>query len=174
MRVAWLLLLVSCWTGTTAPPPVVEPPPAKSPLRLRVTLERTYCLGACPVYVVTVHGDGRIVWNGIDNVAVTGPMQARVDRATVERLSRLIDRARFFERDASGELQSGPVCSTINGMTTCSFATHICTDTSHAKLTISKNGRRHTVDNDHCDEKPGIDEIEDAVDALVQPWIGAR
>lgn len=168
------LLLASCWTGTAAPPPVAQPPVAKSPLRLRVTLERTYCLGACPVYSVTVHGDGRVIWNGVDNVAVTGAMQGLVGRPKLERLSRLIDSAQFFERDVRGELPSGPVCTTVNGMTTCSYSAHFCSDTSHAKLTITKNGRTHTVDNDHCDDNPGLDEIEDEVEALVGTWIGSR
>lgn len=174
MRLLLLLLLASCWTGTAAPPTIVESPPARPPLRLRVTLERTYCLGTCPVYAVTIYGDGRVAWNGIDNVAVVGRKQMRVERRDLERLSRLIDAAQFFERSSTGELQTGPVCTTVNGTVTCSYSAHICTDTSHAKLTVTKNGRTHTVDNDHCDEKPGIDEIEAEVDALVQSWIGVR
>jgi hypothetical protein len=174
MRAALLLLLAGCWTGTAAAPPIVESTAPKPPLRLRVTLERSYCLGTCPVYAVTVHGDGRVAWSGIANVAVTGPKQTRVERRDIERLARLVDSAQFFDRNANGELQTGPVCTTVNGMTTCSYSAHICTDTSHAKLTITKNGRTHTVDNDHCEDKPGIDEIEDQVDALVQEWIGPR
>lgn len=178
MRLAWLVVvafgLASCWTGTAAPPPNAEAPAPKLPLRLRATLERTYCLGACPVFVVTIHGDGRVVWNGIDNVAVTGPMERRASRSELERLSRLVDKAQFFDRDGKGELQTGPVCSTVNGVVTCSYSMHICTDTSHAKLTIMKNGRMHTVVNDHCDDKPGIDEIEEEIDALVGSWIGTR
>lgn len=101
MRVA-LLLLAGCWTGTAAPPPITETAPAKPPLRLRITLERTYCLGTCPVYTVTVYGDGRVAWNGMDNVAVVGPKQTRIERREVERLSRLVDRAHFFRaRSAS-------------------------------------------------------------------------
>ena len=37
-----------------------------------------------------------------------------------------------------------------------------------------KRGRTHMVDNDHCDEKPGIDEIEDEIEQLVRVWIDAN
>lgn len=175
MRAAWLLLVAGCWTGTTEPPPVAPAPGGQAaPLRLRVTLERTYCMGACPVYSVTVHGDGRLEYNGVDNVAVTGPKQARVSRAEVERISRLVDHAQFFDRNDTGELPAPAPCTTVNGMTTCSYSAHYCSDTSHAKLTVTKRGRTHTIDNDHCDEKPGLDDIEDEIEALVRTWIDAN
>jgi hypothetical protein len=175
MRAAWLLLVAGCWTGTTEPPPVAPAPVEKTaPLRLRVTLERTYCMGACPVYSVTVHGDGRLEYNGVDNVAVTGPRQSHVPRAEVERLSRLVDHAQFFDRNETGELPAPTPCTTVNGMTTCSYSAHYCSDTSHAKLTVTKRGRTHMIDNDHCDEKPGIDEIEAEIEELVRKWIDAN
>jgi hypothetical protein len=175
MRAAWLLLLAGCWTGTTEPPPVTPAPvAAAAPLRLRVTLERTYCMGACPVYSVTVHGDGRLEYNGVDNVAVTGPKQSHVSRAEVERLSRLVDRAQFFERNETGELPTPAPCTTVNGMTTCSYSAHYCSDTSHAKLTVTKRGRTHMIDNDHCDEKPAIDDLEAEIAELVRMWIDAN
>jgi hypothetical protein len=175
MRAVWLLVLAGCWTGTTEPPPVTPAPVvAAAPLRLRVTLERTYCMGACPVYSVTVHGDGRLEYNGVDNVAVTGPKQSHVSRAEVERLSRLVDRAQFFERNETGELPTPAPCTTVNGMTTCSYSAHYCSDTSHAKLTVTKRGRTHMIDNDHCDEKPAIDDLEAEIAELVRMWIDAN
>lgn len=172
MRAAWLLVVAGCWTGTTEPAPVTPAATIPTtPLRLRITLERTYCMGSCPVFSVTVHGDGRLDYNGVDNVAVVGPRESRVSRQELERLSRLVDHAQFFDRSETGDLQTGPVCSTTNGLTTCSYSAHYCSDTSHAKLTVTKHGRTHTIDNDHCDEKPGIDELESEIDQLVRTWI---
>lgn len=130
-------------------------------------------MGACPVFSVVVHGDGRLDYNGVDNVAVVGPKQSHVSRRELERLSRLIDHAQFFDRSESGELQTGPVCTTVNGMTTCSYSAHYCSDTAHAKLTVTKQGRTHMIDNDHCDDKPGLDDIEDELDQLVRTWVEA-
>lgn len=37
-----------------------------------ITLERTVCFGVCPDYVVTVHGDGTVEYEGRNFVAVKG------------------------------------------------------------------------------------------------------
>lgn len=129
-------------------------------------------MGTCPVFAMAVHGDGRLEYNGIENVAVTGQQQSRVSRGELERLSRMVDHAQFFERNESGELPAPPPCTTVNGMTTCSYSAHYCSDTSHAKLTVTKHGRTHTIDNDHCDDKPPIDDIEAELTQLVRTWVG--
>ena len=49
------LLLTACWTGSASPPPT---PAVES--RFEITLERTPCLGTCPVYRVSIDGDGRV------------------------------------------------------------------------------------------------------------------
>jgi len=171
MRAVWLLVLTACWTGSSPEPnepvPVIAPPADVRPVRMRVKLERTPCLGRCPVFTVVVHGDGRLEWTGIENVAVVGRREGpRVPRSALDRLARQIDSAQFFDRDQYGELQQGPVCTTTGGTTTCSYSAHFCSDTSHAKLTVTRSGRTHAIDNDHCDPKPGIDDIEDAIENL--------
>ena len=137
-------------------------------MRFRVTMERTACLGRCPIYKVTIHGNGRVDWEGVENVAAIGRLDGKsvVPRRDLERLARQIDDAKFFDRNEYGELETGPVCTTSGNTTTCSASMHFCSDTTHAKLTVSRNGRTHVIDNDHCDDKPGIDEIEETVDLL--------
>jgi hypothetical protein len=163
--------LAGCWTGSSTPAPAVpaNAAPAKTrPMRFRVTLERTPCLGRCPTYKVTIHGNGKVDWEGIENVAAVGRMDGKsvVPRKDLEKLARQIDDAKFFDRDDNGELDKGPLCTTNGSWTTCKYSSHFCSDTPHAKITVSRNGRTHSIDNDHCDEKPGIDEIEDAIDWL--------
>jgi len=137
-------------------------------MRFGITLERTPCLGNCPVYKVTIHGNGKVDWEGVENVAAMGRLDAKsvVPRSQLEKLARQVDDARFFERDDNGELEQQPACTTTGSTTTCSFSAHFCTDTTHAKITVSRNGRTKRIDNDHCDAMPGIDEIEDTVDQL--------
>jgi hypothetical protein len=162
--------LAGCWTGSTAPrdtpPTTVAVTPR--PLRFRVVLERSACLGNCPVYRVTIHGDGRVEWDGIENVAAIGRLDGRrqVSRPELDHLARMIDDAKFFDRNEYGELETQPVCTTVAGTTTCSYSAHFCSDTTHAKISVSRGARTHMIDNDHCDDKPGIDEIEAEIDHL--------
>ena len=164
--------LAGCWTGSSAPrvtPPAnAVPAEQQRPMRFRVTLERTQCLGSCPAYKVTIHGDGRVDWEGTANVVAMGRLDGKrqVSRAALEHLAHMIDDAKFFDRNEYGELETGPVCTTTNGTTTCSYSAHFCSDTTHAKLTVSRSGRTHVIDNDHCDDKPGINELEAEIDRM--------
>ncbi len=152
---AAVLVTGACWTGAEAP--VVEATsvpkrPAQEPLKLRVKLERTACFGLCPTYTVVVHGDGRVDWVGQSNVLAIGHRHGRVSRVDLVELSRRLDRARFFERNEYGELPQKPECTTTGSMTSCSFGTSVsvCSDTSHAVITVNRGMQMHSIDSDHC------------------------
>jgi hypothetical protein len=169
----------ACWTGADTPvtePAAIarraEPPPA----RLRVRLERTPCFGFCPTYTVVIHGDGRVDWAGRTNVHAIGHRRGRVSRDEIAELSRMLDRARFFERNEYGELPAQPECTTTGSTTSCSFGTSvsICSDTSHAIISVNRGMQTHTVDNDHCAEQPELEAVEDFIDRIANTgaWIG--
>lgn len=61
-----------------------------------VSLERTACFGRCPIYTVTVYGDGRTVFVGKRFVAATGERRARLSRSRVADLRAAVTRARVF------------------------------------------------------------------------------
>ena len=168
----------ACWTG--AETPVVEPSspaarPGVEPMQLRVKLERTVCFGSCPAYVVQIDGAGRVEWTGNASVAATGRRTGKVTRRELEELSRRIDRARFFERNELGDIPEKFDCVTTGNSTQCSFGASvtICSDTSHAIITVSRDGRVHKIDNDHCNESPELDQLEDYIDriARTEEWI---
>lgn len=173
------LLSGACWTGaepSAAEPTVTGKPAAqREPLRLRVKLERTGCLGTCPAYSVSIAGDGRVDWVGHANVAAVGRRQGRVTRAELEELVKRLDRARFFERNEYGALPAKQECTTVGNTTQCSFSASvsICTDTSHAIISASRGLRTHTIDNDHCTERPELDALEDYIDRIANTdaWI---
>jgi hypothetical protein len=173
------LLFGACWTGTDGVP-VESPPAAKAapgePLKLRVKLERTGCFGNCPAYSVLIDGSGKIEWIGHANVTAMGRREGHVSRFELDELSRRVDRARFFERDEYGELVRKPECQTVGSSTTCSFsaAVSICSDTSHAIISVVRGIRRHRIDNDHCNERPELDALEEYIDRIAntEEWIG--
>ena len=170
----------ACWTGAepdaVTPAVANKPAPVREPIRLRVKLERTACLGMCPAYSVTIAGDGRVDWIGHANVAAIGRRRGRVTRSDLEQLARYLDQASFFDRNEYGELPQKPECTTVAGTTSCTFsaAVSICSDTSHSVITASRGLRTHTIDNDHCSERPELEALEDYIDRIANtdPWIG--
>ena len=53
---------------------------------IEITLERGMCFGTCPVYSVSLYGNGTIVWRGEMYVAVTGNATDSIDPAKVKDL----------------------------------------------------------------------------------------
>lgn len=54
--------------------------------QVHITLERGKCFGACPVYRVDVHGDGRVVYEGKGHVDIRGIHATRIPTADVAKL----------------------------------------------------------------------------------------
>jgi hypothetical protein len=64
-----------------------------------ITLERQPCFGFCPVYTVSVGGDGQVAYNGIDFVDVTGAQTAAIDPAAVQALADEMIAAGYLEME---------------------------------------------------------------------------
>jgi hypothetical protein len=84
-----MLIAVLLGVLQAAPAAVAEP--------IRITLERTACFGTCPVYTVTIAGDGRVVYEGRQFVGVSGRRQWTIDPAVVQALVDEIGKSGFFE-----------------------------------------------------------------------------
>jgi hypothetical protein len=172
------LVCGACWTGSE--PPALETTVAtkhdeREPMKLRVKLERTGCFGNCPSYSVVIDGSGRVDWIGHANVFAMGRRQGSVSRFELDELSRRLDRARFFERDEYGELPQKLECQMIGSKKSCSFSTSvaICSDTSHAIIIAQRGIQKHKIDNDHCNDRPELDALEDYLDRIAntEAWI---
>jgi hypothetical protein len=57
-----------------------------------VTLERTACKGNCPVYSMTVHGDGTIEYEGFLNIPVKGKRIGTISKDSVASLLKAIEK----------------------------------------------------------------------------------
>ena len=62
-----------------------------------IGLQRTPCIGQCPSYELTIHGDGRVVYEGREGVARTGRIEARIDTTIVAGLVNRFLSVCFFE-----------------------------------------------------------------------------
>src|SRR5690349_3842388 len=106
-----LLLALSTRDEQGAPAAPVSPPESSAlqyqgqpvaPSQVKLTLERTMCFGECPGYLVEVHGDGRVVWTGKDNVEQRGVFLSRLEPVSVQLLlDRVGEMHDFFEHPVS-------------------------------------------------------------------------
>jgi hypothetical protein len=98
ITVLWLVLQVGgCARSERAPEApasaCTEPSsPREADGVRRLTLERTPCLGNCPVYRLVIHSNGRVDWTGERFVAVEGAAHRCVAPKQVAELWNEIDR----------------------------------------------------------------------------------
>ncbi|HET6764904.1 MAG TPA: DUF6438 domain-containing protein, partial [Longimicrobiaceae bacterium] len=130
-----------------------------------VSLERTPCHGTCPVYTVSLYGDGRVAWHGERFVPATGDSTARVSPAAVQAL---VARARglgFFAADSAYDYQT-PHCGAY------------ATDLPGTVIRVRADGRVHQVRHDYgCRGAPAsLRQLAAAIDSVagVARWRGAE
>jgi len=63
---------------------------------LVITLQRTACFGTCPVYKLTIRGDGSVTYEGRKYVRIVGTRQSTIDRAAVAKLVQEFADAGYF------------------------------------------------------------------------------
>jgi len=61
-----------------------------------ITLERTVCFGTCPAYKVTIQGDGTVIYNGYDFVAVEGERKYTIAVEDIRELIQMFYDFDFF------------------------------------------------------------------------------
>ena len=123
---------------------------------LEITLTRGVCFGACPDYSVTIHGDGRVDYDGRRFVAETGHRETRIQESAVRALFAKFMAAKFFSLNDKYHAQ--------------------VTDLPTYSLTLAYDGRTKTV-SDYGGRMMGmpdsVTELERAVDeaANSEQWL---
>lgn len=77
-------------------PPADRPFPKASAADTEISIEHTVCFGSCPIYTVTIAGDGRVTYDGGFHVAFAGRVEEQVDPAAVAALIEQFRAAQFF------------------------------------------------------------------------------
>jgi TonB family protein len=129
----------ACSPPNTAPP---ESPASEDDF---VVLARSGCYGPCPVYSVTVVGNGEITWDGKMFVEARGSKQSRIPP---ERARALIDLFR-----------------TADVWSLCRSYSQSITDSSAAEITISLGGQIKRVHDYAESSPPWFRDLQLAVDA---------
>jgi len=129
--------------------------------RVVIQFDRSGCYGNCPSYMVTVYGDGRLEYEGKDNVKQKGTAQAHIATADVRALLSNFEKASF--------------------LTLSSFARESCTCTVYTDMPtvvtrLEANGISHRVEHYYgCRCAPeALWDLEAAIDkiARTEQWTG--
>ena len=168
LRIALGLLLVlvivvvasGCGGGnrqeTVTPPPT---PTTNNLTDLVITLERTACFGACPVYQLIVYGDGTVVYEGTEFVRVIGIRTTVISQEKVRQLVSEFEGINYFALSDS-------------------YEDYMATDLPFAITSIRIDGSTKTVRHYHGDLSAPeelttlenrIDEIVDSSQWTVKP-----
>jgi hypothetical protein len=168
---AAVTLCSACWTGAAPEEVPVERVPRAEHARpyLRVKLERTPCMENCATYTIVIDGTRRIArWTSGEGS--DGSRAVRVSAEDLRELDRQIASSQFFDRDEHGNLPIKPACTNDGTTTTCSLSGSIaiCSDTSHAIVTVARGIRSHTIDYDFCSDNPDIIDLTRLIERLAR------
>lgn len=155
------LTLAAC-APNGAVPDTSAATPSVVPAFTRVTLERKPCFGTCPVYRVSVAGDGAVAFEGLGYVDSIGSFTGRIDADRVAALARLFEEQGYFALDdkyAYGE----PSCP--------SYATDA--PTVITSVTIGNRSKRVEHDLGCAGVPQRLSDLESRIDEIVgtSRWI---
>jgi Domain of unknown function (DUF6438) len=128
---------------------------------LVITLERTRCFGACPVYTVSIDAKGNVVYEGRRFVQVQGRVTDRIPVSRVAALLATAERIGFFELRDQYRTKKNP-----DGSET------IVTDLPTTFVTITSGGRSKRIE-DYFGAPDSLKELERQIDdaAGTKRWI---
>lgn len=123
-----------------------------------ITLERSACFGSCPMYKLTIYGNGKVVYEGIEYVKVKGKRTGTISPEDFSRLMNEFQRAQYF--DLADSYSGGP------------------TDAAYVITSLKIAGKNKTVNHYLAspDAPSKLTELEKKIDGAVkvQRWVGTN
>lgn len=146
--------------GTPAPNGEPDAAAADPPV---ITLERTPCLGTCPVYQVAISRSGMVRFLGRNHVTRQGEATAEIPAARVDSLLRELEAGGYFGF-ADAYVMDSPACG------------QYATDSPTVITSASAGGRTKSIRHDYgCNAAPReLGRLERLIDdvAGTSRWIG--
>jgi hypothetical protein len=128
-----------------------------------VTLERAPCLGTCPVYQLSIFGDGTVRFDGKQHVAQQGVATAKISSGAVDSLVSELESAGYFGF-ADEYVRDAPACG------------QYATDSPSVITSLTVNGRTKRIRHDYgCGAAPPeLGRLEQRIDEVAgtSRWIG--
>jgi hypothetical protein len=148
-----------CAGGHNAPIDGVDTGPAAYPIddSTTVTLERSQCYGTCPIYSLSITGDGKVSYQGKKYVKVIGAASGQLAASGLQRLVDMMMEADYFSLAVPDD----------------------CTDTVTDKPTVTTSltwaGQTHTIEDYHGNgcAPPVLWTLESEIDVVAQSsqWV---
>jgi Domain of unknown function (DUF6438) len=162
----FLLLMMFWFAPPAAAPRAVDVPVSKPARRVQViTLERTICFGACPVYKLTIFSDGLVHYQGTKFVKKIGSASGRISRTKLNQLLQRFEEINY--RTLPEDFTPGtPQCP------------QMATDMPSAITSLTRDGKTKTVRHYHgcrgLSTLERLTELEDKIDQAVntKKWTG--
>jgi hypothetical protein len=130
-----------------------------------IKLERTPCLGRCPVYRVTISASGRVSFVGKNFVPQQGEATGQAPKEKLDSLLGEIERQGFFEF-ADRYVAGAPACGPY------------ATDAPSAITEVTHAGRHKRIEHDYgCSQAPpALGELERKIDEVAGTgrWTGKQ
>ena len=157
-----MALTVAACSGSPAAPGLATPIPIVTPTTegtladVTITLERTACFGTCPVYKLTITGNGTVVYEGRDFVEVKGEQTSNISPAQVQDLVAAFEQADF--------------------LTLTDYTEQKVTDLPYVITSITIGGQTKTVNHYYGDDSAPqqLTDLESKIDEIVnsKQWTG--
>jgi hypothetical protein len=121
-----------------------------------ITLQRTACFGFCPMYKLTIYGDGKVVYEGERFVKETGTRTTKISQAAVRQLVKAFKQVNYF---ALSDNYTGG---------------HTDAPSTITSLTLGKQQKTIHHYMASPDAPEALKALEDKIDRVVntQQWIG--
>jgi hypothetical protein len=148
------------WIAPTAALPVAVATPTAVPADIlkdvQIMLARTPCFGFCPVYTLTIHGDGTVNYTGTGYVATRGAQTGHITPAQVQELLAFFEKAGYTALNAE-------------------YTNMSITDLPYVQTSLTLGGQTHTVNHYLGDHSAPVklQLLEDKIDQVVNSaqWI---
>lgn len=132
---------------------------------VEISMQRLPCFGTCPVYSVSIRGDGTVTYNGEQHVLTRGEATRTIDVADVAALLRRLEDGGYFTF-ADNYTMNAPGCGMYH------------TDAPRAITVVTTAERTKRIEHDFgCNGAPAaLRRLQDAIDrtAGTARWIGPR
>ncbi|MFC1946547.1 DUF6438 domain-containing protein [Chloroflexota bacterium] len=154
-----LLLLVVCLvvTGLGACKAEQETP-ANNLDEVIITLERTACYGFCPVYTITIFGNGTVQYEGKEHVQTMGNQETEISEDKIRQIVEEFEKIDYFSLNDE-------------------YTERTITDAPSAITSITMNMETKTIKHYHGDfsAPEELTELEDKIDEIVnsEQWINS-
>jgi hypothetical protein len=122
---------------------------------VEIILQRSRCFGICPVYNVTIYGNGTVLFEGIANVNSSG---IRISNISEDQVRQLISEFKKIDYFSFNETE---------------IASHVVYDAPVCTTSLSLNGKTKTIQHYESAEPASLTVLENSIDEFVNSsqWV---